>query len=201
MTVKPVLLNVPMPIETPRLIIRPIMPGDGAEMHAAKAETWDQIHRWMPWAKAVGTVEDDEETARRAYAKFILREDFMLAAIEKETGVMAIFTGLHRFDWTIRRMEIGYWARKSAQGKGLVTESANALTRYAFAALNARTVAISHAAGNDASRAVIERLGFMPEGVKLNATALPDDTVCNLHWYSRISTDSLPPLDVKWGPP
>jgi RimJ/RimL family protein N-acetyltransferase len=201
MTVKPILLDIPMPIETPRLIIRPVAPGDGANINAAKAETWEQIHAWMPWAKTMSSVDDDEAVAREAYAKFILREDFMMVAIEKAIGSMAVFTGLHRFDWAIRRFEIGYWARKSAQGRGLVTESTNALTRYAFSVLGARTVAISHAEGNDASRAVIERLAFKSEGVLSNATALPGGTVCNRHWYGRTSADGLPELDVRWSPP
>jgi RimJ/RimL family protein N-acetyltransferase len=201
MTEKPVLLNLPMPVETPRLTLRPVMPGDGAAIHAAKAETWDKIHRWMPWAKEISRPEEDEEMARRAYAKFLLREDFMMVAVERVTGQLSVFTGLHRFDWATRRFEIGYWARTSAQGRGLVTESTNALTRYAFAVLKARTVAISHAEGNDSSRAVIERLGFVKEGVLSNATALPDGTVHNTHWYGRTSADGLPDLDVRWSPP
>jgi RimJ/RimL family protein N-acetyltransferase len=201
MTDKPILIDMPMPIETPRLIIRPIMPGDGVEMNAAKRETWTEIHKWMPWAKEMPSPEEDEAVARRAHAQFLLREDFMAVAIEKETGAIVVFTGLHRFDWETRRFEIGYWARKSAQGRGLVTESANALTRYAFEVLGARAVAISHAEGNDASRAVIERLGFVKEGILSNAAVLPDSTVCNSHWYGRTSADGLPGLDVKWSPP
>jgi hypothetical protein len=54
----PVLIDMPMPIMTPRLMIRPVMPGDGAPIHEAKMESWDQLRLWMPWAKERGTPED-----------------------------------------------------------------------------------------------------------------------------------------------
>src|SRR6266481_6634482 len=47
----PVLIDVPMPIPTPRLMIRPRKPGDGEFALAAIRETWDELHRWMWWAE------------------------------------------------------------------------------------------------------------------------------------------------------
>ena len=197
----PVLLDLPLPITTKRLVIRPVMAGDGAAMNAAKAETWEQINIWMPWAKAMTSIDEDEETARRAYAKFLLREDFMMLACERDTGRPVVFTGLHRFDWNVPRFEIGYWCRKSAQGQGLVSESTNALARYAFEVLKARAVAICHADGNDASRAVIERLGFKPEGRAVSSTMTNDGIIRDHLWYSHTRVEDLPALDVDWGPP
>jgi hypothetical protein len=53
---EPVLIDVPMPIRTPRLIIRPKQVGDGAITSAAVAETWDELHKWMRWAEKSGSV-------------------------------------------------------------------------------------------------------------------------------------------------
>lgn len=187
-----------MPIETPRLILRPIMPDDGAAVFEAKQETFEELHQWMPWAKELGTADDAEVTAREAYARFIRREDMMMVGFEKETGQFVIGTGLHRFDWKVRRFEIGYYVRSSAQGKGYAGEAANALARYAFAQLQANAVEIGHAAGNDKSRRVIEKLGFELEGRARMATHLPDGTVTDTLIYSIISPDALPPLAVSW---
>ena len=191
---------IPMPIITPRLIIRPVLPGDGQEVHEAVAETWDDLHRWMLWAKtAPEPVDATEENVRAAFAKFMLREDFRMVAIEKARGRMAVFTGIHRFDWEIRRMEIGYWTRKNLQGQGLATESTIALARYAFSALNARTVAICHADGNEASRRVIERIGFHYEGRLKNEGVLPDGRVVDKLWYSFTDISQVPALECSWG--
>jgi hypothetical protein len=48
--VNPVLVDVPMPICTPRLTIRPKQVGDGAITAAAVAETREELNRWMRWA-------------------------------------------------------------------------------------------------------------------------------------------------------
>jgi hypothetical protein len=46
-----VLIEVPMPIRTPRLTIRPKEIGDGAITSPAVAETWEELNRWMRWAE------------------------------------------------------------------------------------------------------------------------------------------------------
>lgn len=194
----PILTDIPMPVETPRLTLRPAMPGDGAALHEAKTETFAQLHQWMPWAKEPGTIEESEIVVREAYARFIRREDMMVFAFEKTTGRFIAGTGLHRFNWEVRRFEIGYWVRENAQGQGYATEIANALTRYAFAQLNAKAVMIGHAAGNDRSRAVIEKLGFMLEGVERMGTNLPSGEVVDALNYSRTDMNGLPELAVTW---
>lgn len=196
-----ILMDLPMPIYTPRLIIRPVMPGDGAAIHAAKIETWDEIRPWMPWAKILETVEETKTMVREHHAKFLMREDFMMIACERDTDRPVIFTGIHRPDWEVRRLEVGFWCRKSAMGIGLVTESTNAIVRYAFNVMAARTVSICHAHDNDKSRRVIERLNFHYEGRLRNATITPDGKIHDHMWYSHTNVNDLPPLDITWGGP
>jgi RimJ/RimL family protein N-acetyltransferase len=195
----PVLIDIPMPIRTPRLTLRLVQPGDGAAMHEAKRETWDDLRAWMPWAGEIGTPETDEATCRVAYAKSILRADLMIVGLRRADGLPVVYTGLHRFDWTIRRFEIGYWVRKTAQGQGYATEATNALTRYAFGALAARRVQIFHAEGNDSSRRVIEKTGFHPEAVRRFDHVLPDGTITGTRDYVLYDAAALPALEVAWG--
>jgi len=194
----PILIDIPMPIETDRLIIRAPRAGDGPAVTEAKTETWDDLLRWMPWAKDMPTPEDDERVMREASAKFTLRTDLMMLAFDRASGKPFVFTGLHRIDWHARIFEIGYWARTSARGKGYVTETANALTRFAFNALGARKVVITHAEGNDPSAAVIHRLGYEPEATIRYGSTLPNGDVVNQYSYARFDTHGLPELDVRW---
>ncbi len=198
MTNKHILIDVPMPIYTPRLVIRPPAPGDGVETFKAKTESFNELSRWMPWAKKDDTLEDTEIILRENFAKFILREDMMLLGFHRENGELVIASGLHRFNWTIRRFEIGYWTRTKYHNNGYATETANALTRFAFNALAAKRVEIMHAEGNEASAAVPKKLGFTYEGRNDFDTALPDGTAVAKHVYARFNTDNLPPLEVTW---
>ncbi len=195
----PVLYDVPMPICTPRLILRHPMQGDGEAVHEAKLETWEMVSRWMPWAREKGDVNADESVCRQAHARYMLRQDFMIFGFEADTGKFVLSSGLHRFNWKVRRFEIGYWVRKSAQGKGYATECANALTRYAFSVLGARAVAIDVAEGNSASMAVVNKLGFQKEGIFRKHHCLPGGEVVDYHIWSCTSPDCLPPLEVSWG--
>jgi hypothetical protein len=68
--VNPVLLNFPDSFETERLTIRSPLPGDGTELQAAVAETFDDLHLWLPWADHVPTVEEEEEAVRKGRARF-----------------------------------------------------------------------------------------------------------------------------------
>ena len=197
---QPILLDLPLPIMTPRLMIRPVMPGDGAATHEAIQETHDQLFRWMLWAQqAVEPPETTEANIRDAYAKFILRKDFRMNGFERDSERLVVCSGLHRPDWKIGRFEIGYWVRKSAQGQGYAAEIANALARYAFSVLMARRVEIRHAEGNLASQATIRKLGFAYEGVRRQGIGLPDGSIVDEYHYALLSPDPLPPLEVTWG--
>lgn len=192
-----------MPIRTPRLLLRPKQPGDGAPTAQAVAETWADLHQWMDWAKSLqdNTAEKQEIRTRQVMAKFLLREELNLLGIERATGKPVLWTGFHNLNWNAGQCEVGYWVRKSAQGRGYATEATNALLRYAFQALAMRRVGISHAAGNEPSRRIIEKLGFRPEGIQRSSMQLPGDHLVDRHLYARLDITDLPALDVSWGTP
>jgi RimJ/RimL family protein N-acetyltransferase len=196
---KPILLDIPMPIQTPRLLLRPPQPGDGIELNAAINESFDDLAIWMPWAKERPSVEDSEENIRRAFAKWILREDLRISIFDKASGKLVGSSGLHRINWELPSFEIGYWVRKSFEGKGYITESTNALTQFAFKQLKAKRVEIRCNSKNDRSVAVIKRLGFEFEGcLRSNDTHANSMESRDTVVYSCLSADGLPPLDVNW---
>jgi RimJ/RimL family protein N-acetyltransferase len=196
-----ILIEAPMPIRTPRLLIRPKQPGDGAASAAAVAETWEDLHRWMHWAERLEefTAEQQEVRCRCNIASFILREELNLLGIELASGQPVIWCSFYDLDWTARQCNTGYWVCRSAQGKGIATEAANAMVRYAFGALGMRRVGLTHSSGNEASRRIAEKLGFAPEGIQQAANVLPDGRVADRCCYARFDTAGLPHLDVNWG--
>jgi RimJ/RimL family protein N-acetyltransferase len=197
---EPVLIDVPMPIRTPRLLIRPKQVGDGAITSAAVAETWDELHKWMRWAenREAFTAESMEIRNRHVMASFILRESIELIGLEAETGTAVIWCGLHDIDWQGRQCDTGYWVRKSAHGRGLATEATHALVRYAFGALGMRRIGLTHSGGNEASRRIAERLGFSFEGIQRGANILPGGKCADRYCYARFDVTGLPDLAVDW---
>jgi RimJ/RimL family protein N-acetyltransferase len=62
------------------------------------------------------------------------------------------------------RVEIGYWITPGAQGNGYATETAELLVEYAFAERRLNKVVARVLAFNDASRRVLEGVGFEHAG-------------------------------------
>jgi RimJ/RimL family protein N-acetyltransferase len=197
----PVLVDLPMPIRTPRLLIRPRQPGDGQFTLAAIIETWDELHKWMWWAENLDrfTPEQVEMRNRQAIANFRQRDVIELLGIDVATDDPVIWCGFHDIDWRARECGTGYWVRRSAQRRNIATESTNAMLRYAFSVLGMRRVGLTHSDGNEASRRIAEKLGFVPQGVQRASNPLPGGSRADKICYARFGAEGLPALDVRWG--
>jgi RimJ/RimL family protein N-acetyltransferase len=193
-----ILVDLPIPIETDRLVIRPPQPGDGLELNCAVRESFPELHRWLPWAEKEPTSDESEENVRRAYARWILREDLRLTFFDRVSGRMVGSTGLHRIDWTLPRFEIGYWVRRSFGDRGYATEAVNALTRYAFQQLGAKRVEVRCDTHNLRSRAVVCKLRYAHEGTLLSDSTDAMGNPCDTMMYARTDTRDLPHLHVRW---
>jgi RimJ/RimL family protein N-acetyltransferase len=179
--------------------MRPLMPGDGYMLANAINDTAPQLIEWMPWAPqdGVAKVEDCEETARRFYADFILRNAVHLIILHENNFVGMVGFGL--IDWLIPSAEIGYWCRAGYQGKGIISEAANALTRYAFEVIKVRRLVITCDNENEKSFAVAERLKFNLALISPGVAKKPNCNQLRLgRMYVRFNTEDLPPLDVSW---
>lgn len=165
----PILIDIPEWIACPRVILAAPVAGAGAAMAAAITESIAHLKPWMPWAQEAPSPESAELVMRRMQADFILRRDLVFQIYARtasgERGELLGGTGLHRIDWALRRFEIGFWIRASAEGQGYVSEAVRAMAALAFDQLAARRVEIRMDARNVRSRAVAERCGFELEGV------------------------------------
>jgi ribosomal-protein-serine acetyltransferase len=75
----PILLNLPMPIFTPRLQIRPRQFGEGKICAQAINDSLEHLKPWMPFAQNPMNEIDSEIFCRKSLADFIARKDFTLS--------------------------------------------------------------------------------------------------------------------------
>ncbi len=200
--INPTLLNLPMPITTPRLILRPPQVGDGAILHAAIVESFEELHRFMPWAKELQSIEQTEEYVRHAAANWIVKraEDpyLPLLIFDRSTEELIGATGYHHINWDVPCLETGYWLRTSRTGEGLMTEAVNAQTRYAFEALKINRIAITCDITNIRSKSIPERLGFHLEGTLKNNRLAVNGSITDTLVFARYNLDGLPPLEITY---
>ncbi len=159
----PLLLDFPDHFETERLIVRAPRAGDGAAGNAAIRASVAELRPWMPWVDPVPTVEETEAVYRRGAAHWLARESLPVVLIRRQDGAFVGGAGLERIDWSVPRVEIGYWCRTSLTGQGYITEAVRGLTTFAFDWLHAERIEIRCDTRNTRSAAVAERAGYTLE--------------------------------------
>jgi RimJ/RimL family protein N-acetyltransferase len=151
----------PERIETPRLVLRAWRREDAAALKRALEASVDHLRVWTPWV-ADDASATEEETAGRL-GRF--RESFF-AGGDRLYGIFPpdereVFGGVGLYARVgPNALELGYWLRADATGRGYATEAARALTRAAFAHFAAERVEIHCDPDNAASAAVARRLGY-----------------------------------------
>jgi len=178
--------TLPEQLESERLIIRVARAGDGPIFNAAILESRDRLEPWLGWVTPAPTVEQSEETCRRAYSRFLLNEDLMAFFFRKSDGVLVGGSGLHDANWDLRSFEIGYWGHSKYSGQGLITEGVSALASHAIDALQASRVFLTTDDLNIPSWKLAERAGFELEGILRNERRNLSGGLRNTRVYSRI---------------
>jgi ribosomal-protein-serine acetyltransferase len=189
----PIMTNFPMPIVTPRLILRKPIMGyvDAHEYAKAVAESIDDLKPWLPWAQYSPTVNQAETYIQECYSNWITKDNnnigLVLFIIDRKTSVFLGHMVMWNIIWEVPKLDIGFWVRSSHAQKGYITEATNALTRYCFSQLGVRRVEIHCDIKNKRSQLVPQRLGF-----KIVADDMSTEIV-----FFRIDLNGLPDLDVK----
>ncbi|MFB6150493.1 MAG: GNAT family N-acetyltransferase [Haloarculaceae archaeon] len=87
-------------------------------------------------------------------------EHFLLTAAGDRAGIV----GLHDVDEVFGNAEIGYYVHPEHWGNGYATDAVRQVAAYAFEERRLHRVSAKCFADNDASRRVLEKVGFEREG-------------------------------------
>ena len=144
-----------MILQTKRLILRPWSENDAEELYkyASDPEVGPPAG-WPPHT----SVENSCEIIRT-----VLSAPETYAVCLKENGKPIGSVGFHRNDLAERddEYELGYWIGKPFWGQGLIPEASRELLRYAFEDLVMNRIWCGYYDGNEKSRRVQEKLGFV----------------------------------------
>lgn len=154
-----------MILETKRLILRPWREDDAEDLYKYASDA--DIGFWAGWPCHT-SVENSREIIRT-----VLCAPETYAVCLKEDGKPIGSIGFHRADLAEKddEYELGYWIGKAFWGKGLIPEAASEMLRYAFEELGLSRIWCGYYDGNERSRRVQEKLGFVyhhtTEGVEV----------------------------------
>ncbi|MFD1851602.1 GNAT family N-acetyltransferase [Oceanobacillus bengalensis] len=165
----PLLLDVPLQLETERLILRaPLQTGDGNIVNQAIRDSFHELKAWLPFAQELPTVEETEVNLRNAHINFLKRESFRFLIFDKDSNDFIGTTSLQGINWDIPKCEIGYWINTKFSGNGYMTEAVKELANFGLNNIKFRRIEIRCESTNLKSRAIPEKLGFVLEGTLRN---------------------------------
>ena len=144
-----------MILETNRLILRPWREDDAEDLYTyASDPDVGPPAGWPPHT----SVENSLEIIRT-----VLSAPETYAVCLKENGKPIGSIGFHRNDLAEDddEYELGYWIGKQFWGQGLIPEASREMLRYAFEDLKMNRIWCGYYDGNEKSRRVQEKLGFV----------------------------------------
>ena len=145
-----------MILETQRLFLRPWSEADGEELYKyARDPDVGPIAGWPVHT----SVENSRQIIRE-----VLSAEGTFAVVLKETGLPVGSIGIMRnvnLPTDGQAVEIGYWIGKPYWGRGLIPEAVRECIRCCFEQLDCRRIWCGYYEGNEKSRRVQEKCGFV----------------------------------------
>jgi RimJ/RimL family protein N-acetyltransferase len=166
-----------LPIETSRLLLRALVPEDLGAMHAIQSRA--DVCRWLYWDPR------SEDEVRAVLARQIARtreapETGVSLAVELKGAGEAVGHVSMTVAPEHRQGEIGFILHPDHQGRGYATEAAEAMLALAFDTYDLHRVCGRLEARNVASAGVLARLGM-----RLEAHLVENEWVKN-EWQSEL---------------
>ncbi len=152
---------MPILIETPRLIIRELVPEDADGLFEMDSDA--EVHRYIHQSPIKTMQEADDAIAfiRKQYADNGIGR---WAVMDKTTNEFLGWTGFKLMtevaNGHINHYDFGYRFKRSVWGKGIASESGAASLTYGLEALKLKPVFAMTDVKNMVSRHILEKLGF-----------------------------------------
>ena len=173
----------------PDIFIVPTLPEHAEALAALVAQNREPLQAYLP-----AVVQLDSFGEAQAYLQ--------AAAARVASGEVLewhVFSGtalcgsirLKDIDTADRKAKIGYYLGHQFQGRGIASAAVRAVLAHAFGALQLHRIELECAAGNHASIALAERLGFAHEGV-LRQGELLNGVFVDLHVFGLLQPDFVP---------
>ena len=153
--------TVPERIEGANIVLRRWTPADAPLLLAAIAASLPALKQWTPWVipdpLEVSVVE---ERLHRFHAQFGTGESYIYGIFDATESEVLGQAGLYARIGP-GALEVGYFLRSDATGRGSATEATRLLVDVAFRVCGVERVEARCEPGNSASSSIPRRLGFV----------------------------------------
>jgi len=148
------------------LRLRAFRPNDLDALLASLHESMDSIGYWEDWCIPSYSAADGRHWiahTRRSWRG--VGDQCALAIVDRVNGAFIGSVSINQWRPEFRCANLGYWVRRSRQGKGLASRAARLLAAYALRTPALQRLEIVTLEANLASRRVAEKAGARFEGI------------------------------------
>ena len=164
--------------KTGRILIRPLRLSDAESIHRNVDD--EAVSKWTLYIPHPYPPDGAEKFIRRTKYNRLRKKAFTFGIVPIESnhavGVVDL-TDVNRSD---QKAELGYWLGRDYWGRGIMTEAVGLILNFGFNQLNLHRISADVFEPNLASQKVLEKSGFVREGLAREARFKED------HWYNMV---------------
>jgi RimJ/RimL family protein N-acetyltransferase len=162
------------------ILLRPWVPAGASALHVAVLDSFEILHRWMPWAAERPTIGDQQAFVDSAISQWDTDEAYLYGIFDPDERLLGT-AGLHtRIEPAV--FDIGYWLHIDHTGKGLATRATAALTVAGLAVPGIERIEIHCDETNIASAAIPRRLGYRLDRIENKEREAPAESGRRMIW-------------------
>lgn len=156
----------PTKLQGERVHLRPPQSGDWTAWADVRERSREFLTPWEPtWPNDALTESAFLRRVRRLAAEWRADESYSFHVFQTETGILVGGIGLTQIRRGVAQTgTLGYWAGEPYQRRGYTTEAVRLTADFAFRTLNLHRIEAACLPENQASRRVLEKVGFQREG-------------------------------------
>jgi ribosomal-protein-serine acetyltransferase len=149
-------------------LLRPFRDDDVSGLYEAVRESMAEVSLWLSWCHPDYSIDESRQFISSRAQAANSDEWYSFGIFEKDTGTFLGGVGLNFINRVHQMGNLGYWVRTTAAGRGIATQAARLMARFAFEQVGLNRVEIVVAIPNIASQRVAEKTGAVREGVLRN---------------------------------
>ncbi len=136
---------------------------DANNLFSAVDKSRQHLRHWLNWVDKTTKPEHTLQFLQQAMQQQHSQEGLALGIFYKRKIIGGI--GMHHWDHTIKKAQLGYWISKEYEGKGIIHECLLRFIDFLFNKVGLNKVEVHFIPENTRSSKVAESLGFKIEGI------------------------------------
>jgi RimJ/RimL family protein N-acetyltransferase len=155
---------------------------DTDALHDAVKVSFAELHPWMPWCTEPVEIASQREFIERSEKDWADQTAFNWLIVDAGGHLIGTIGLMDRVG--PGGLEIGYWLRTDATGRGVMTRAAARITDIALGLPGIDRVEIHCDAANVASAAVPRRLGYRLDREARSEPTAPGESGLDQYWIT-----------------